>query len=240
MRALGWGLLAAIVLALAAPVRADDLALEPFVAAYDVRYGSMSVGSSSTELRRAALGRWEWVSRSEASGLARLVASGTLSQHSVFELGAAGVRPLSYRFDDGTHRTGRDVSLDFDWREARVRGTAENEAVDLPAGPGLQDAASIQALVMLQLKSGAEPGLVAMIEKDYVKQYRYTLLRRERLKTAIGTLDTVVYRSSREGSSRETIFWYAPSLGYAMVQAEQRRDGKRAFQTYIRSYQSGR
>lgn len=240
MRALGAGLLAVMALAPAAPVGAGDAALEPFVAAYDVRYGSMSVGSSRTELRRGALGRWEILSQSEASGLARLVASGTLSQRSVFELDPSGVRPLTYRFDDGTGRTGRDVSLDFDWGEARVRGTAENAAVDLPAGPGLQDAASIQALVLLRLRTGAEPGLVAMIEKDYVKQYRYALLRRERLKTAIGTLDTVVYRSSREGSSRETIFWYAPALGYAMVQAEQRRDGKRAFQTYIRSFESGR
>jgi hypothetical protein len=240
MRALGLGLLAAIVFGHAAPAHADDAGLEPFVAAYDVRYGSMSVGSSRTELRRAALGRWEIVSESQASGLARLVASGTLSQRSVFELEATDVRPMTYRFDDGTQRTGRDVSLDFDWRDARVRGTAENEAVDLPAPAGLQDAASIQALVMLRLRAGAEPGLVAMIEKDYVKQYRYTLLRRERLKTAIGTLDTVVYRSTREGSSRETLFWYAPALGFTMVQAEQRRDGKRAFQTYIRSYQSGR
>lgn len=240
MRASGLGLLAAIVLGLAAAARADDGALEAFVADYDVRYGSMSVGSSRTELRRASLGRWELVSESKASGLARLVASGTLSQRSVFELEAADVRPMTYRFDDGTQRTGRDVALDFDWRDGRVRGTAENEAVDLPAGPGLQDAASIQAQVLLRLRSGAEPGLVAMIEKDYVKQYRYTLLRRERLKTAIGTLDTVVYRSAREGSSRETIFWYAPALGFTMVQAEQRRDGKRAFQTYIRSYQSGR
>jgi len=231
---------AALSLLLATPARADDGALGPFVAEYDVRYGSMSVGSSRTELRRGPeAGRWHIESLSEASGLARLVASGTLSQRSTFELDGDGLRPLSYRFDDGTRRTGRDVTLDFDWRGARVRGTAEDEAVDLPAPAGLQDAASIQALVMLRLRAGAEPGLVAMIEKDYVKQYRYTLLRRERLKTALGTFDTVVYRSARENSSRETIFWYAPSLGYAMIQAEQRRDGKRAFQTYIRRYEKG-
>ena len=82
-------------------------------------------------------------------GLARLVASGTLSQTSTFEVQGAGLRPLNYRFDDGTRRTGRDVSLDFDWRAGRVRGTAEDEPVDLPAPSGLQDAASIQALVML-------------------------------------------------------------------------------------------
>jgi len=241
MKAFTWAVLSALALAVAIPARAQDGALAPFVAEYDVRYGSMSVGTSRTELRRGpAPGQWSIESLSEASGLARLVASGTLSQRSVFELDAGGVRPLSYRFDDGTRRTGRDVSLDFDWRAGRVRGTAEAEAVDLPAGPGLQDAASIQALVLLRLRSGADPGSIEMIEKDYVKHYDYTVLRRERLKTALGTLDTVVCRSARPGSSRETIFWYAPALGYAMVQAEQRRDGKKAFQTYIRRHEAGR
>lgn len=238
-----WRLAAIAVMAsgIAAAAGADGGALAPFVAEYDVRYGSVSVGTSRTELRRAPEpGRWQIESLSEASGLARLVASSTLSQRSTFEIDGASIRPLSYRFDDGTRRTGRDVSLDFDWRGARVRGTAEDEAVDLPAAAGLQDAASIQALVLLRLRAAAEPGIVAMIEKDYVKHYRYTLLRRERIQTALGALDTLVYRSAREGSTRETIFWYAPSLGHAMVQAEQRRDGKRAFQTYIRRYEQGR
>ncbi|MBX3704108.1 MAG: DUF3108 domain-containing protein [Steroidobacteraceae bacterium] len=236
-----WVLAVLAGFALSPCARAADGALEPFVAEYDVRYGSMSVGSSRTELRRGpAAGQWSIESLSDASGLARLVASGTLSQRSVFETSGTGIRPLQYRFDDGTRRTGRDVALDFDWRAGRVTGTAEAETVDLPAGPGLQDAASIQALVLLRLRAGVEPGTIDMIEKDYVKHYRYTLLRRERIKTALGTLDTVVYRSAREGSSRETLFWHAPSLGYAMVQAEQRRDGKKAFQTYIRSYQPGR
>lgn len=240
MKAFTGAVLAVLALTAALSARAQDGSLQPFIAEYDVRYGSLSVGSSRTELRRAPEpGRWTIESLSDASGLARLVASSTLSQRSLFEVQGAALRPLSYRFDDGTRRTGRDVSLDFDWRAGRVRGTAEDEPVDLPATPGLQDAASIQAFVLRSLRAGGEPGVVAMIEKDYVKHYRYAFLRRERLKTALGTLDTVVYQSSREGSSRETIFWYAPALGYAMVQAEQRRDGKRAFQTYIRRYEQG-
>jgi len=103
----------------------------------------------------------------------------------------------------------------------------------------LQDAASIQALVTARLQAGQEPGLIAMIEKDKIKRYRYTLLRNERLKTAIGELDTVVYRSARDGSTRETISWYAPSLGNALVRAEQLRDGDRTFHMYIRRYQPG-
>jgi hypothetical protein len=231
-------LLLVACLAASMAARADEALLEPFTADYDVHYGSVDVGSSRTRVQRSGEpGQWIIESHSSASGLARLVASGTLLQRSTFELDAAGVRPVSYRFDDGTKRSSRDVQLEFDWRGSRVRGIAEDEPVDIAAAPGLQDAASIQALVLARLRRGVEPGAIDMIEKDRIKRYEYTLLRRERLKTAIGEFDTVVYRSARNGSGRETLFWYAPALGYALVQAEQRRDGKRAFQTFIRRFQ---
>jgi hypothetical protein len=219
-------LLLVACLAASMAARADEALLEPFTADYDVHYGSVDVGSSRTRVQRSGEpGQWIIESHSSASGLARLVASGTLLQRSTFELDAAGVRPVSYRFDDGTKRS------------SHVRGVAEDEPVDIAAAPGLQDAASIQALVLARLRRGVEPGAIDMIEKDRIKRYEYTLLRRERLKTAIGEFDTVVYRSARNGSGRETLFWYAPALGYALVQAEQRRDGKRAFQTFIRRFQ---
>jgi hypothetical protein len=231
--AIGALVLAATLVSAAA---AEDAALTPFVAEYDVRYGRIAVGTSRTGLARSGP-RWTMESSSNATGLARMIASGTLRQHSEFELGPDGPRPASYLFDDGTKRTDRDVKLDFDWRAGRVRGTAEDRRVDLAAVPGLQDPASMQALVLARLRAGSEPGLVAMIEKDKVKYYRYTLLRRETLRTAIGEVETVVYRSARDGSDRETITWHAPKLGFAVVQAEQLHEGKRGFQTYIRRLQ---
>ena len=231
-----------LVVCLAGPVsaHAEESALVPFIADYDVHYGSVDVGSSRTQVQRSGeQGQWIIESHSSASGLARLVASGTLLQRSTFELDLAGVRPISYRFDDGTKRSSRDVKLEFDWPAGRVRGTAEDEPVDIATAPGLQDAASIQALVLARLRRGAEPGTIDMIEKNRIKRYKYTLVRRERLKTSIGEFDTIVYRSARDGSGRETFFWYAPALGFALVQAEQRRGGKRAFQTPIRRYQQG-
>ncbi len=78
-----------------------------------------------------------------------------------------------------------------------------------------------------------------MIEKDEIKRYRHTLLRREKIATALGELDTVVYRSTRDGSSRETLTWHAPGLGFAVVQAQQLVKGKLGFHTRIRSYKPG-
>ncbi len=238
MKAVAIGLFALMTTLRPQSSPAAEPELAPFVAEYDVRYGRMGVGTSRTELSPASPpGRWTIETRSTATGFARVIASGTLRQRSLFEVVPDGLRPLSYLFDDGTERTSRDVTLEFDWREGQVRGTAEDEPVEVATVTGLQDAASMQALVLLRLRSGAGPGTISMIEKDRVKQYHYTLLRRETLKTAIGELETVVYRSAREGSDRETISWHAPKLGYALVQAEQRTGSKRGFQTYIRKFQ---
>ena len=236
LMATAWLALGAAMSAAATSVPEPELA--PFVAEFDVRYGRMAVGTSRMELARNG-DSWSFESTSVATGLARMVAAGTLRQHSEFELFGDGLRPLLYRFDDGTKRTDRDVRLTFDWQAGRVRGTAEDAPVDLALVPGLQDPASMQAIVLLRLRAGQEPGTIAMIEKDTVKYYRYTLLRREKLTTAIGELDTVVYRSAREGSSRETITWHAPVLGFVAVQAEQLTRGKVGFQTRIRRYQPG-
>jgi hypothetical protein len=220
-----------------APASGED-SLSPYVAEYDVRYGRMAVGTSRTELARAD-GHWVLETTSTASGFARVIASGTLRQRSEFDATADGLRPRRYSFDDGTSRTGRDISLDFDWSAGRVHGTAEDVTVDVAAVDGLQDAASMQALVIARLRAGREPGTIAMIEKDKVKYYRYSLERREMLATAVGEVETVVYRAAREGSDRETLTWHAPKLGFAAVQAEQRVGGKRGFQTYIRSFTKG-
>lgn len=237
MKTLIVAVLATLVLVPCAPARADDGALMPFVAEYAVHYGSMTVGKARTELRRAPMqGRWTIETVSNARGLAKLLVGSTVVQRSDFSLDGMGVRPIHYSLDDGTSETSDDIVLDFDWLAGRVRGVAEDEPVDVPAEPGLQDAGSIQAQLLWHLLAGTPPGDIAMIEKDYVKRYRCTLLRRERLATAIGNLETVVYRSAREGSRKETIYWYAPSLGFAMVRMENRRDGKVGFNLHIRRY----
>jgi hypothetical protein len=235
VKSIAAGLLALVA---AAPQAGADDALAPFTAEYEVRYGRMGVGSSRTTLSRTGAG-WEMQTTSSATGFARMIAGGTLKQRSEFEIAEDGPRPRSYAFDDGTRDTSRDVSLRFDWQAGRVLGTAEDRPVEVATVAGLQDAASIQALVLARLRAGREPGTIAMIEKDKVKYYRYTLLRRETLETAIGSVETVVYRSARDGSDRATIAWYAPNLGFAVVRAEQLSGGKRGFQTYIRRFEEG-
>lgn len=236
--------IAAIVLAgcAAAAAQAADgqPALKPFAAEYAVKYGSISVGSSRLELRRdSEPGHWAVESRATASGLARLVASGPVLQRSWFVLRDASVRPLRFRFNDGMKHSEEDVSLDFDWNGGRVTGVARGEPVDLATVPNAQDPVSIQIATMVALMNGRQPGEIPLIESARVKHYHYTFDRAERLETEAGTFDTLVYRSVRQGSSRETELWLAPSLDYLAVRVEQRRKGRRLFAMYLSRYVPG-
>lgn len=230
---------AATFMALAA-TPAFTAELRPFTAEFSVKYSSLSVGSSRLELRRDARpGRWVLESRAEASGLARLLASGTLVQTSWLDIGAGGVTPIRFRFDDGMQRASEDVELEFDWSAGEVRGTAKGKPVEVATVPGLQDPVSIQLATMHRLQNGAQPGQLAMIEGSKVKTYDYAFLRNDRVKTGAGTFDTLVYTSSRPGSERVTHMWLAPELGYLAVQVEQYRKDKRLFAMYLEKYRPG-
>lgn len=236
MRAMAAAWLAIGVATCPAAVSAPAPTIAPFVAEYDVRYGRMPGGSSRTVLARSGDG-WVIETAVTASGIARVIAPGTIRQRSEFRVEDDIPLPLRYTFDDGTKGTGRDVHLEFDRRAGRVRGVAEEAPVDVALVPELQDAATMTVLATARLRAGREPGSIAMIEKDRVKLYHHALVRREKLATALGELDTVVYRSTRDGSSRETLTWHAPGLGYAVVQAQQLVKGKLGFHTRIRAYQ---
>jgi hypothetical protein len=231
------GLAAAVVVGATAADAAASL--QPFSASYGVVWRGFNAGTTELELTRGADGRLVYVSRGNARGLFRAVFSEEITQTSWLEVNGRGVRPIRYRADDGSSNTKRDISLDFDWTTNRARGTAEDQAVDIALEPGVHAAMSIQIALLLDLLQGRKPGTYRMIDKDKIKEYAYTYQGEERLKTAVGEVDTVIYTSQRAGSKRMTRTWYAPSLGYVAVRGEQLKDGKREWVMDIRSLDRG-
>jgi hypothetical protein len=221
--------------ALAATPANAPVALKPFTASYGVVWRGFNAGTTELDLARGEGGEFVYASRGKARGLFRAVFSEEITQTSWLQVTSEGVRPIRYRADDGSSDTERDISLNFDWSAKRARGTAEDKVVDVPLEPGVQDAMSIQVALLLDLLRGQKPGTYRLIDKDKIKEYVYTYQGDERLKTALGEVDTVIYTSQRAGSKRLTRTWYAPSLGYVAVRGEQLKDGKREWVMDIRT-----
>ena len=104
--------------------------------------------------------------------------------------------------------------------------------------PGTQDVTSIRAALIADLAAGREPREYAMLDGREVKRYVYSKVGTAKVATAIGSVDTVIYRSDRKGSDghgRVWQYWYAPSLGYLPVRIEQREDGATRMTFTLRS-----
>jgi hypothetical protein len=214
-----------LVLALAAllssvPASAD--ALKPFEATYKWVWHGMTVAVSSLRLEHREDNQWVYRSKSEPRGLGRMFSERPI-QESLLQVTDDGVHPLHYKADDGTSATKRDADVQFDWEHKRVTGVYEDAKVDMPLPPGIQDDLSVQIALMVELLRGHKPNKLLLINGNSTREYRYSLDGEETLKTPLGDMPTLIYRSEKQNSPRVTRFWCAPALGYIPMRVQQKR-----------------
>ncbi|HZF17561.1 MAG TPA: DUF3108 domain-containing protein [Steroidobacteraceae bacterium] len=200
--------------------------LKPFVARYKVEAFGFLAGTAEISLENGAPGEYQYRTTLNPHGLFRFAIPSGATLTTWVRFDGSRVQPLRYREEDGSSDTDKDVALEFDWTRALVQGTAHDELVRLAVAADTQDPLSLQLAVLADLASGREPHGYAMVDKTKVKQYAYKAEGTARIPTELGTLDTVIYSSSRAGSSKVTRVWYAPSLDFTAVRSDDLDDGK--------------
>jgi hypothetical protein len=213
-----WLLLACILSLLAANVAAAD-ELMPYTATYNGIWHGITVAVSTLKLEQTG-DTWTFTSRSEPRGIGKL-ASGVFPplQVSVVRVTDQGVLPQSFKSSGGDPN--KDIQLDYDWQTHRVTGVYEGTEVNLPLTPQVQDDGSVQLHLMVELLSGRTPSTVQLIDKNNVREYDFTREGEATIKTAIGEVHTVVFRSQKKYSPRITRFWCAPDRGYIPMKVQQ-------------------
>lgn len=231
MRLRSWIALAPFVVGGAA-VHADPIDLKPFRASYVAEWKGLTAGNSILELRPAAGDTYAYTSTNTARGLFRMAFPDALSQTSTFRVTDGKVVPLTFR---GADEKQREINLTFDWTKLKVTGVAKEHTVDLALPADAQDPMSLQIATLRDLAAGSIKPAVWMVDSDKLKDYEMKREGNERLETALGQLDTVVYTSRRPNSDRITKTWVAPALGYLPVRAERIRGKKVEFTLKIES-----
>ena len=217
-RALGLpGTVAALLLASTGVAAADTL--EPYKATYNGIWGGMTVAFSTLQLEQTG-DTWNFSSRSEPRGIGKL-ASGVFApyQVSVVRVTDSGVQPQSFKSSGGD--SGKSITLNYDWQAHRVTVVYEGTKVDLPLTPHVQDDGSVQLGLMVDLLAGRTPPTVQLIDKNSVREYEFTRDGEATIKTALGDVHAVVFKSQKKYSPRITRFWCAPDRGYIPVKVQQ-------------------
>jgi hypothetical protein len=215
-----------------AAAHADPIDLKPFRATYVAEWKGMTAGNSILELRTAAGDTYSYTSTNTARGLFRMAFPDALAQTSTFRVTDGKVVPLTFR---GADEKQREIDLTFDWTKLKVTGVAKEHTVDLPLPADAHDPMSLQIATLRDLAAGTLKPTVWMLDGDKMKDYELKREGSERLETALGQLDTVIYTSRRANSDRVTKTWVAPALGYLPVRAERIRGKKVEFTLKIES-----
>lgn len=177
---------------------------------------------------------YEFVNRTRAVGIARLMKPGESSETSRFKSTPDGLVPIDYMLDDSSNDPKDDTIVTFDWSTGIASSMYEGEPRELALEPGILDRMSADLAAILALRRGDEPVGHDIIHRNSIRRYNFEYSGSEEIKTKLGVYDTVKYIRQRPGSSRRTLIWYAPELCYQPVRVEQqKREKTRATMTIL-------
>lgn len=224
--------LAALLAAASFPALAAAT-LMPHTAEYDVKISIVS-GVLNTELRRTANG---YVAHHvvRATGMSKLLTSGSMDVVSEFSSDAGDLRPLRYHAID-TIKNDPVVDLRFDWSTNEVVGTIGEESVLQTLDGVVYDSVSIQYRLMNDLLNGGADQQYTLYDVEKLRIANASDAGTKKVKTKAGTFVAVGIRHQKEGSSRTTTLWCVEELGYLPVIIEQHRAGKLKFRATLERY----
>jgi hypothetical protein len=225
-RLVSTGLVAAGLLA-GLGAAAQSLGIPEYTATYDAYYKSKRVGSSEFSVTALdTANQYQYRSSTRVKGLLRLVAPNPAIDVSRFEVVDGGLRPLQFSYEDGSRKGEDNFTLDFDWsaKVATAAGDFGQRMFDLHHG--MLDRGSVQVEIMRRLGSCRAPGSFEIVNDDGASTYDYEPIEPADAETGLGMIPAERYQQQREGSSRRTVLWVAPSLSYLPVRIEQYRNGE--------------
>jgi len=218
---------------------ANEISIPSFTAHYDLlRNDSLKLGEVKRTTTIQEDGAIKFESHSKTTGLAALFIKDQISEHSLFTLDQNTIQPKSYRYDRSGGKRQRTTKLNFDWEKRSITDASSDEIWNIEPATGTQDKLSYQLQLMLDLQADLTTFTYPVADDGILKEYRFTLLGEETIKTSIGEIETVKLKRERAADSkRKLTIWFAKSLRYLPVRIKQGKDDKEFITLEIRQTQ---
>lgn len=198
---------------------------EPFTARYDVDFAGLG-GELTSTLERNGVDVWVFENRTRAKGVARMMRPRDVVDRSEFVRDGERLVPQRFDFSDGSRRNKRGNVIEFDWHERRAASDYDGERKPLELGDGTLDRQLMQIAMMRDLAAGVREAAYVVVDRHDVKRYEIDVVAEETVTVPAGEYRTLKIERRRPGSSRSSLLWCAPELGYLPVRLEQLKDGK--------------
>lgn len=204
---------------------AENSVAFPFVqyeARYSISYFGIPAGESVHKLHQRQDGQYHFEARTEPN-MQMLPYHYHESTDFAFEDGKFIPQNYYYNVKEGKRRKKGNVIFDRDSNTIRNKGLKEPWQTELTEG--IQDKLTQTLCIRHALKAGTSDLNYMVAEEDKIKNYVFSIVGEEQLKTKLGSYRTVkVEHVSRKGI--RTTLWLAKPLDYLPVKMTQMRQGK--------------
>lgn len=131
--------------------------------------------------------------------------------------------PLTYRYRlSGFLIRDRENKLDFNWAQSRVTGSMRGKSFTIGLEKGYLDPLGYQLQLRQDLSAGKTNMVYKVAGKGRFDKAKFSVIGEQRLKTSLGTLETIEATKVRSpDSKRETLMWFAPGQDYLLVKLVQ-------------------
>lgn len=216
-----------------------DNHIAPFYVEYTVGNNLINAGIAKLSLKSNG-DEWVYSLITEPSGIFRLTGKGHIQEVSVINVTQEHLIPKSYSYKQAGDEKRRNIEATFNWKDQELKikrkGEEETEVLKDP----ILDRLSVTLTVMELVRQGFSQAQLQVLDNGKVKSMTFINEGVQKLKTKLGTFESVVVRRIREGSSRETLTWFAPELNYVPVQIEQLKRGNLVARLKINKLDQGK
>ena len=201
----------------------------PFEVTYTVGNNVLTAGSARLSLTRQG-DEWIYSLSTKPIGVFKLTGKGKIQEVSVIDVIRSGdtllLHPTRYSYRQDNEKR-RSVDAWFNWDANQLTYQRRGEQATAEIGGQVLDRLSITLSVMGALRSGFDQAEVRVFDNGKIKTMEVINEGMETVRTKLGSLETIRVRSrNRDGGSRQTLTWFAPSLNYVPVKIEQLKRGE--------------
>lgn len=213
-------LLAAVLAGFGALAQASLLA-DGYQARYAVSRGGLPLGESVRVLRPLDEGRWSFDAKAAPTGLAAVLFSDVIEEHSELRRRSDGIVPLRYTYRQHGGRKEKAYALHFDWPAGLLH--FEHSGQQLPLPDGAQDPLSFVVAVMGHLAAGQQAFDLTIAGRNKLRDYRVQVDGQVQMATVLGNQPVVKVVAQEVGKDTSYDLWCLPGHDYLPLRIRQVR-----------------
>ncbi|MFT6896014.1 MAG: hypothetical protein ACJA13_000411 [Paraglaciecola sp.] len=206
------------------PVIDAPAVLGDYFLSYELFRSGKRRGKAQRQITTGADGKHTLTMQAEASLFFYTIKTCESSQFSFVN---DTLMPLSYdKIDSRTFKDKKTLHLEFDHSKAELRGSNGKEDWSNSFTGEVFDPLLVVEKLRLVAQKGEYTDLQFPVYDDKkLSQYHFIYQGLEKVKTSVGSFQTVKYTRVRDNSSRRTSFWLAMDNQFIPIKVRQEKDG---------------